>query len=209
MARLGGRVAVIRVGAATETELAERMHRVQDAVQATRAALHEGILPGGGVALLNAAGGDRDRPASTPDEATGAEVVRRALEEPLRQIARNAGFDPSVVVGDGPRADARRGLRRRDRRRTATSFEAGIIDPTLVTRSALEHAASIAQARARDRVRGHALGRARTTSCARRRELNDTAHQVVHRPPRDLRFGERGARDAAWPASTRSPTPSG
>ena len=94
MARLGGQIAVIRVGATTETELAERMHRVQDAVQATRAALHEGILPGGGVALLNAEAAI-ETAGLDPDEATGAEVVRSALGEPLRQIARNSGYDPS------------------------------------------------------------------------------------------------------------------
>ena len=97
LARLGGRVAVIRVGAPTETELRERMHRVDDAVRATRAALHEGILPGGGVALLDAQAAI-ETAGLADDEATGAEVVRRALEEPLRLIAGNAGLDPSVVV---------------------------------------------------------------------------------------------------------------
>ena len=143
MARLGGRVAVIRVGAATELELGERMQRVQDAVQATRAALHEGILPGGGVALLNAQAAI-ETGGLAPDEATGADVVRRALEEPLRQIARNAGYDPSVAVA------AVRGLEPGHGLDAATGsygdlIEAGVIDPTLVTRSALEHAASVAK----------------------------------------------------------------
>ena len=93
-----GGVAVIKVGAPTETELRERRHRVEDAVQATRAARTEGILPGGGVALLNAQAAI-DVAGLVPDEATGAEIVRRALEEPLRWIAGNAGHEPSVVVG--------------------------------------------------------------------------------------------------------------
>ena len=126
MARLIGGVAVIKVGAPTETELRERRHRVEDAVQATRAARTEGILPGGGVALLNAQAAI-DVTGLEPDEATGAEIVRRALEEPLRWIAGNAGFEPSVVVdrvrglppGEGLDAGTRRLLRpgrgRRDR----------------------------------------------------------------------------------------------
>ena len=115
MARLVGGVAVIRVGGATETELRERRHRVEDAVQATRAARTEGILPGGGVALLNAQAAI-DVAGLAPDEATGAEIVRRALEEPLRQIAGNAGFEPSVVVapvralGPGEGLDAGTGV---------------------------------------------------------------------------------------------------
>ena len=117
---------MIKVGAPTETELRERRHRVEDAVQATRAARTEGILPGGGVALLNAQAAI-DVTGLEPDEATGAEIVRRALEEPLRWIAGNAGFEPSVVVdrvralkpGEGLDAGTRRLLRpvrgRRDR----------------------------------------------------------------------------------------------
>ena len=144
MARLGGRVAVIRVGAATETELAERRHRVDDAVQATRAALHEGIVPGGGAALLNAAGGDRRR---RPRAGRGdrRRVVRRALEEPLRQIAAQRRLRPvrrssarSAALGPGEGLDAATGS-------YCDLFEAGVIDPTLVTRSALEYAASIAK----------------------------------------------------------------
>jgi chaperonin GroEL len=186
MARLGGQVAVIRVGAATETELAERMHRVQDAVQSTRAALHEGILPGGGVALLNAQDAI-DTTGMAPDEAIGAEVVRRALEEPLRQIAGNAGLDPSVVVGTV------RGLEQGEGLDAATGaygdlVEAGIIDPTLVTRSALENAASVGKI--------VLVTECMVTRSAREddllreaRELNDSAHQVVRRPPRELQFG--------------------
>ena len=144
MARLVGGVAVIKVGAPTETELRERRHRVEDAVQATRAARTEGILPGGGVALLHAQAAI-DAAGLEPDEATGAEIVRRALEEPLRQIAANAGFEPSrssstACAALGPREglDAATGA-------YGDLFEAGVIDPAMVTRSALEHAASIAK----------------------------------------------------------------
>jgi chaperonin GroEL len=143
MARLVGGVAVIKVGAPTETELRERRHRVEDAVQATRAARTEGILPGGGVALVDAQAAI-DVTGLEPDEATGAVIVRRALEEPLRWIAGNAGFEPSVVVdrvralpaGEG--LDAARGV-------YCDLTAAGVIDPAMVTRSALEHAASIAK----------------------------------------------------------------
>ena len=143
IARLAGKIAVIRVGGATETEVRERMHRVEDATQAARAALQEGILPGGGVALLNAQAAV-DVAGLPADEATGARILRRALEAPLRQIARNAGFEPSVVVakvrglGPGEGLDAATGG-------YCDLYEAGVIDPTMVTRSALEHAASIAK----------------------------------------------------------------
>jgi chaperonin GroEL len=143
MARLVGGVGVIKVGAPTETELRERRHRVEDAVQATRAARTEGILPGGGVALLNAQAAI-DLDGLEPDEATGARIVRRALEEPLRWIAGNAGFEPSVVVdrvrglGPGEGLDAASGA-------YCDLIGAGVIDPTMVTRAALEHAASIAK----------------------------------------------------------------
>ena len=100
LAKLSGGVAVVKVGAATETEMKEKKHRVEDALQATRAALEEGIVPGGGVALLQARLAlDLER-SRTPDEKTGAKIVLRALEEPLRQIAENAGLEGSVVVND-------------------------------------------------------------------------------------------------------------
>ena len=98
LAKLAGGVAVIKVGAATETELKEKKHRVEDALSATRAAVEEGIVPGGGVALLNAIAGAGQRARPTGDEATGVQILRRALEEPMRQIAINAGEDGSVVV---------------------------------------------------------------------------------------------------------------
>ncbi len=143
LAKLAGGVAVIKVGAATETELRERKHRVEDALSATRAALEEGIVPGGGVALLHAQQPVTDLLDSLEDdERAGARVVHRALEEPIRQIARNAGADGSIVVG-----------RVRDRG-DAVGFNAltgeyedlvaaGVIDPAMVTRSALQNAASI------------------------------------------------------------------
>src|SRR3712207_1883325 len=99
LAKLSGGVAVVKVGAATETEMKEKKHRVEDALQATRAALEEGIVPGGGVALLNAAEAIREQVEGFEgDERTGARIILRALEEPLRQLAQNAGLEGSVVV---------------------------------------------------------------------------------------------------------------
>jgi chaperonin GroEL len=145
LAKLAGGVAVVKVGAATETEMKEKKHRVEDALQATRAALEEGVVPGGGVALLNAqASLDPDKISSDPDEATGARIVHRALEEPVRQIAENSGEEGSVVVNKVRELKAGEGLN------AATGeygdlIAAGVIDPTKVTRSALENAASIAK----------------------------------------------------------------
>jgi chaperonin GroEL len=144
LAKLSGGVAVVKVGAATETEMREKKHRVEDALQATRAALEEGIVPGGGVALLTAAGGIKLDVIELDDEKTGARIVLRALEEPLRQIAENAGLEGSVVVNDVRKAKKGHGLN------AATGeivdlVAAGIIDPAMVTRSALQNAASIAK----------------------------------------------------------------
>jgi chaperonin GroEL len=149
LAKLSGGVAVVKVGAATETEMKEKKHRVEDALQATRAALEEGIVPGGGVALLQAASAVTisDNGASldgSDDERTGARIVLRALEEPLRQIAANAGLEGSVVVNDVRKAKKGQGLN------AATNeivdlVAAGVIDPAMVTRSALQNAASIAK----------------------------------------------------------------
>ncbi len=143
LAKLSGGVAVVKVGAATETEMKEKKHRVEDALQATRAALEEGIVPGGGVALLQAEGAiDLDK--YEDDEKTGAKIVLRALEEPLRQIAHNAGLEGSVVINDVRKAKKGHGLN------AATNeiedlVAAGVIDPAMVTRSALQNAASIAK----------------------------------------------------------------
>jgi chaperonin GroEL len=143
LAKLAGGVAVIKVGAATETEMKEKKHRVEDAVQATRAALEEGIVPGGGVALLNATSAI-ELDSIEGDERTGAAIVVRALEEPIRQLAANAGLEGSVVVSQVRTAEAGHGLNV-DTGEVEDLVKAGIIDPTMVTRSALQNAASIAK----------------------------------------------------------------
>ncbi len=141
-AKLVGGVAVIKVGAATEVELKEKKHRVEDALSATRAAVEEGILPGGGVALINSLP-VLDKVKVGGDEATGVNIVRKAVEEPIRYIAENAGHDGSVIVDavkkspKGVGFDAEAGD-------FGSMVEKGIIDPTKVVRSALENAASIA-----------------------------------------------------------------
>jgi chaperonin GroEL len=134
----------VKVGAATETEMKEKKHRVEDALQATRAALEEGIVPGGGVALLQASNGVNADSIADEDERTGARIILRSLEEPLRQIAENAGLEGSVVVADVRKAKKGLGL-------NAATGEIvdlvadGVIDPAMVTRSALQNAASIAK----------------------------------------------------------------
>jgi chaperonin GroEL len=144
LAKLAGGVAVVKVGAATETEMKEKKHRVEDALQATRAALEEGIVPGGGVALLNATKSIKLDGFDDPDERTGAQIIVRALEEPLRQLAYNAGLEGSVVVDKVRRAAKGQGLNV-DTNEVEDLVKAGIIDPTMVTRSALQNAASIAK----------------------------------------------------------------
>jgi len=141
LAKLAGGVAVVKVGAATETEMKEKKHRVEDALQATRAALEEGIVPGGGVALLNASHAV-DALALDGDEATGARIVRRSLEEPLRQLAENAGMEGSVVVGKVLELEHGQGIDV-DTGEYLNLVDKGIIDPAMVTRSALQNAASI------------------------------------------------------------------
>lgn len=143
LAKLAGGVAVVKVGAATETEMKEKKHRVEDALQATRAALEEGIVPGGGVALLNAVGAI-DSDGLEADEATGAEIIRRSLEEPIRQIAANSGLEGSVVVNKIQGLKPGEGLDA-DTGEYGDLIKAGVIDPTMVTRSALQNAASIAK----------------------------------------------------------------
>ncbi|HSZ12423.1 MAG TPA: chaperonin GroEL [Solirubrobacteraceae bacterium] len=149
LAKLSGGVAVVKVGAATETEMKEKKHRVEDALQATRAALEEGIVPGGGVALLQASASisisDNGSSADgSDDERTGARIVLRALEEPLRQIAENAGLEGSVVVNDVRKAKKGHGLNA-STNEIVDLVAAGVIDPAMVTRSALQNAASIAK----------------------------------------------------------------
>ena len=143
LAKLAGGVAVIKAGAATEVELKERKHRIEDAVRNAKAAVEEGIVPGGGVALIQSGTKALDALSLTGDEATGANIVRVAIEAPLKQIALNAGLEPGVVANKVSELPSGQGLN------AATGeyvdmFAAGIIDPAKVTRSALQNAASIA-----------------------------------------------------------------
>jgi chaperonin GroEL len=142
LAKLVGGVAVIKVGAATETELKEKKHRFEDALSATRAAVEEGIVAGGGVALLNVQSALDNLPGS-PDEQHGIAIVRRALEEPLRQIAENAGHEGSVVVNTVKSKPKGVGFNAATEE-YGDMIAAGVIDPVKVTRSALQNAASIA-----------------------------------------------------------------
>ena len=148
LAKLSGGVAIVRVGAATEVELKEKKHRVEDALSATRAAVEEGVVAGGGVTLINAMSALDDIELGLPDQNTGVMIVRRALDSPLRGIVENAGMDGAVVVAE---------IRRRHKEtgddavaydvmkhEYVNMFEAGIIDPCMVTRSAVENATSIA-----------------------------------------------------------------
>ncbi len=148
LAKLAGGVAIIRVGAATETELKEKKHRVEDAVSATRAAVEEGIVPGGGVALLNAIEALEGLEGANEDEQMGINSVRKALSVPMRLIAQNAGVDGSVVVEHVKRLQAEKGNKRIGYNVLSEEYEdmveAGVIDPAKVTRGALENAASIA-----------------------------------------------------------------
>jgi len=147
LAKLSGGVAIIRVGAGTEVELKEKKHRVEDALSATRAAVEEGIVPGGGVALINAVPALADIEMEFADEQTGVSIVRRALEEPMRQLAVNAGMDGAVIV-----ENVRRAQKEQDdpnvgfdvlREVYVNMVTQGIIDPVKVTRSAVENASSI------------------------------------------------------------------
>jgi chaperonin GroEL len=148
LAKLSGGVAIIRVGAATETELKEKKHRVEDALSATRAAVEEGIVPGGGVALINAMAALDGMKGDNDDETTGVNIVRKALEVPMRKISENAGKDGAVIIET---------VRRMQKEKKDTNIgynvltdeyvnmiKAGVIDPAKVTRGALENAASIA-----------------------------------------------------------------
>ena len=146
LAKLSGGVAVVKVGAATETEMKETKHRVEDALQAARAALEEGVVPGGGVALLNAADAIKEKLLKSldGDEKTGAQIIIKSLEEPLRQLATNAGLEGSVVVQQVRSSKPGEGLNV-DTGEVTDLLKAGITDPTMVTRSALQNAASIAK----------------------------------------------------------------
>lgn len=145
LAKLAGGVAVLNVGAATEVELKEKKHRVEDALSATRAAIEEGVIPGGGVALVQATQVMEkiDLSKLTEDEKVGYKIVRRALEEPIRQIAENAGLDGSLIADKCKHEKPGVGFDA-DGFKWVNMFESGIIDPVKVTRSALQNAASIA-----------------------------------------------------------------
>jgi chaperonin GroEL len=148
LAKLAGGVAVIGVGAATETELKEKKHRVEDALSATRAAVEEGIVPGGGVALLNVLHVLDEVKTDTPEEQTGVNIVRRALQEPMMGIVRNAGMDGAVVVETVRRRQTEQKNKNIGYDVMAGEYtdmvKAGIIDPAKVTRGAVANAASIA-----------------------------------------------------------------
>ena len=145
LAKLAGGVAVINVGAATEVEMKEKKLRIEDALAATRAAVEEGIVPGGGVALLSSAPAvDALIATLEGDEKTGATIVRKALEEPLKQIAVNAGVDGAVVVNNVQSAKKANYGYDASKDEYCDVVKKGIIDPTKVTRSALQNAASIA-----------------------------------------------------------------
>ena len=143
IARLAGGVAIVKVGAASEVEMKEKKARVEDALHATRAAVQEGVLPGGGVALIRVRSAIESTPTDNQDQAAGVRILLRAVEEPLRQIVRNAGGDPSVVLNTVKEGTGNFGFN------AATEefgdvVKMGIVDPTKVTRLALQNAASVA-----------------------------------------------------------------
>ena len=143
LAKLSGGVAILYVGAATEVEMKEKKDRVDDALHATRAAVQEGIVPGGGVAYIRAAEALKNVQTDNEDQATGVNIIKLALEAPLRVISANSGQEGSVVVNAVREGKADYGYNARDNK-YENFFKAGIIDPTKVTRLALENAASIA-----------------------------------------------------------------
>ena len=143
MAKLAGGVAVLYVGAASEVEMKEKKDRVDDALSATRAAIEEGIVPGGGVAYIRAIESLASLKAANDDEATGIDIIKRAIEEPLRQIVDNAGKEGAVVVQKVMEGKADFGFNARTET-YENLFAAGVVDPAKVARVALENAASIA-----------------------------------------------------------------
>ena len=144
LAKLVGGVAVIKVGAATETEMKEKKARVEDAMNATRAAVEEGIVPGGGVALLRASSGLQDLKVEDDDERIGVNIVKRALEDPLRLIAQNAGMEGAIVTEKvRAQSDGNYGYNAQSDE-YGDLVSAGVVDPVKVTRTALQNAASIA-----------------------------------------------------------------
>jgi chaperonin GroEL len=166
LAKLAGGVAVVKVGAATETEMKEKKARVEDALHATHAAVEEGILPGGGVALLRARAMLGDLRGDNADQDAGIKIVLRAVEEPLRQIVANAGADPSVVLNKVAEGNGNFGFNALTNQ-YGDMVEMGVLDPCKVTRTALQNAASIA-------------GLALTTECM-------VAQWPEEKRPKDLR----------------------
>jgi chaperonin GroEL len=148
LAKLAGGVAVLKVGAATEPELKEKKHRVEDALSTARAAVEEGMVPGGGVALINAIRALDNVTGSNDDETYGVQILRRALEEPMRQLARNAGEEGSVIIDAVRREQKDKGMSSFGYNVLSGEFgdllEQGVIDPVKVTRSAVQNAVSIA-----------------------------------------------------------------
>jgi chaperonin GroEL len=143
IAKLAGGVAVIKVGAATEVEMKEKKARVEDALHATRAAVEEGVVPGGGVALIRALDGLKDLKGDNDDQNVGIVIARRAMEEPLRQIVANCGAEPSVIVNKVKESKGAHGFNAQTEE-FGDMIEMGILDPTKVTRTALQNAASVA-----------------------------------------------------------------
>jgi len=143
LAKLVGGVAVIQVGAATETELKEKKARVEDAMHATKAAAEEGIVPGGGVAYLRAGKALDGLKLEDPDEQVGVKIVKRALEEPIRQIAQNAGQEGAIIVARVAEAKEANFGFNAETEQFEDLVASGVIDPTMVTRTALQNAASI------------------------------------------------------------------
>jgi chaperonin GroEL len=145
LAKLVGGVAIIKVGAATETEMKEKKARVEDAMHATRAAVEEGIVPGGGVALLRAISAlDKLQATATGDEKIGIGIVKRALEEPTRQISQNAGFEGAIIVGKIRESKDDEFGFNAESEQYENLVKAGVLDPTKVTRLALQNAGSVA-----------------------------------------------------------------
>jgi len=143
IAKLAGGVAVIKIGAATEVEMKEKKDRVEDALSATRAAVEEGVVPGGGVALVRALQGIKDLKSDIQDQNVGYDIIRRAMEEPLRQIVSNAGEEPSVILNKVAEGSGNFGYNAANGE-FGDMVEMGILDPTKVTRTALQNAASVA-----------------------------------------------------------------
>jgi len=143
LAKLSEGVAVIKVGAPTEVEQKEKQHRVEDAVRAAKAALEEGIVPGGGIAFLKAEQALKNVKTDSDDEKIGVEIVKKSLEEPIRKIAENAGKDGAVILGEARKRGNNEGFNALTGE-FVDMIKVGIVDPTKVTRSALENAASVA-----------------------------------------------------------------